>query len=948
MKTSMCNRATQAARVPSLFIERECRRIDVQALEGTEPRAVGSRAAGPWRSAGASLLGLSLLAALASMPPVALAGTTIFVNTLDQEINDDADCSLQEAIYAANRDANTAPDPTNLSLNITTGCPAGSGHDIIELPPLGVFQFTLPINDADNYIGPTVTPIITSDITIEGRGARLQRLEAGSRLTRAFAVGASGFLDLREVHLKDFAIQGGNGGLGGGGGGMGAGGAIYVEGGALLVQWSTFEGNGVRGGDGGDEEFSQAGGGGGGLSGSGGDADFSGGGGGGSRGDGGNGSWGSFDVTAHGGGGGGRVTSGMSDTAGQPCGAAGGVSDILGGDDGDSASPFCPGGGGGGGTLETIDLTQPGDGGQGSYGGGGGGGGIAAFASGDGGDGGFGAGGGGAADNDGGDGGFGGGGGQGNESFGSGNGQAGEGHFSGDASSRAGGGGAGLGGAIFGHLADIHVVNCTFFANSAQRGLSGTACGLEFCARAANDGRGAGGAIFLAGGTLVVESSTFSGNATREYNDTPNGPTGLGGGAIVVYDPSGSQEATLKLRNNILASNGPFECYTRNGVDTGGSDGNIITDPRDNSNKNDDDDDTPCPGVSGSDDPGLGQLQINPPGRTPTMAIGPTSPAINVAVGAVPLDDQRGILRPQGIAGDIGAYELEIPEPVPPVTTIALTPSTPNGSNGWYKTAVGVTITASDLDDQVAQTRCALDPDPPVPGSFDDLPADACDLTSVGSDGNHAIYAASRDMAGNTESPVVSASLKLDATAPSLAPSLNVMTVAVGQTGVIASPNASDATSGVANQSCGVVETSTPGAHSVSCTATDNAGNMATRTLSYVVEYRILGFFSPVPNSKWKLKQSIPIKIALGDAAGNRIADAAGASLAASCRVTFSATGAQPKPAQCMKYDPATDQFVFTWKLDKTGTGPATIAVSVSYPGSSTVTRLSEGIVITP
>ena len=39
-------------------------------------------------------------------------------------------------------------------------------------------------------------------------------------------------------------------------------------------------------------------------------------------------------------------------------------------------------------------------------------------------------------------------------------------------------------------------------------------------------------------------------------------------------------------------------------------------------------------------------------------------------------------------------------------------------------------------------------------------------------------------------------------------------------------------------------------------------------------------------------------------------------------------------------------RFVYAWKLGKNGTGPATIAVSISYPGSSVVTRLSESIVI--
>ena len=50
-----------------------------------------------------------------------------------------------------------------------------------------------------------------------------------------------------------------------------------------------------------------------------------------------------------------------------------------------------------------------------------------------------------------------------------------------------------------------------------------------------------------------------------------------------------------------------------------------------------------------------------------------------------------------------------------------------------------------------------------------------------------------------------------------------------------ATPNASDALSGVAAQSCGVPDTSTAGPHSVTCTASDAAGNGATQTLAYTV-----------------------------------------------------------------------------------------------------------------
>jgi hypothetical protein len=845
--------------------------------------------------------------------PAVQAASTIYVTTIASDINGDADCSLPEAIYAANLDASKAPDASSPGSFFTTGCTAGDGSDkIVLLPAFGVYQYTDPIDDPDNFIGPSVTPIVTSTILIDGLGVRMERISAG-RPTRAFVVGPTGNLTLREVHIKGFSIHGGNGNDGGGGG-MGAGGAVYVQGGSLTVDRSTFEGNTAEGGNGSFQD-TIAGGGGGGLSGNGGSANsIEGAGGGGSRGNGGNG-------VNEGGGGGGRVTSGFREIPGEPCGGAGGVQGLFGSVAGHDAE--CAGGGGGGAT-ERIPFFDPicgEDGGTGSYGGGGGGGGDA----GNGGHGGFGGGGGGG----GGDAGFGGGGGSvENCAFFPSDGQGGT--FAGDGGGHGGGGGAGLGGAIFGYLASIDIVNSTFTTNGAYRGRSG---GDE-----ANDGRGAGGAIFTVAGSLTIESSTIAGNETREWTDTASGPVGIGGGGIVVYDPEGTDEATLLLHNSIVAGNGPFECYTRNGVTTSGSAGNLITNSTDNVRG-----DPHCPGVVASTDPGLQALALNIPGRTMTMKIPTTSAAVDAAVGTSPQIDQRLILRPQGAKSDIGAYEAAT---IPPVTAITLDPAAPDGSNGWYRQTVGVAIVASDVDGTVAQTRCALDP-AVAPGGFADLVDAACTVSTVGADGPHTLYAGSIDADGNIESPLATAAFKIDQTPPTLSPTLSATTVVVGQTGVTASPNPSDMTSGVASSSCGTIDTSSPGVHTVTCTATDNAGNSASADLAYVVEYRILGFFAPVPDSRWMVGQNVPIKIALGDASDTRISDAEGVALASACRVRFSASGAQTKAPQCMKYDTEEHQFVYNWKLAKKGIGSATIMVSISYPDTTSTTQKTEQITIT-
>jgi hypothetical protein len=194
------------------------------------------------------------------------------VTTTEQKISSTGGCSLQEAIYSANFDANLAIDPANPGQLITTECAKGSGDDTIVLPAGAVFQVGSIVDDPHNPLGPTATPIIFSNITIEGSGSRLEHV--GGLNLRAFAVGTAsvdlnpagaprvvsgtGNLTIRDAHVKGFTAKGGDG-AGGGGGGMGAGGAIYVRSGGLTVESSaTAAGRAARAAAGAAEEPSPA------------------------------------------------------------------------------------------------------------------------------------------------------------------------------------------------------------------------------------------------------------------------------------------------------------------------------------------------------------------------------------------------------------------------------------------------------------------------------------------------------------------------------------------------------------------------------------------------------------------------------------------------------------------------------------------------------------------
>jgi Tol biopolymer transport system component len=290
---------------------------------------------------------------------------------------------------------------------------------------------------------------------------------------------------------------------------------------------------------------------------------------------------------------------------------------------------------------------------------------------------------------------------------------------------------------------------------------------------------------------------------------------------------------------------------------------------------------------------------------------------------------------------------LDVQAAAAPSVTIALTApngGTPNGQNGWFVTApVTGTVTAdatntgggniTSLDcGSLALTVSGLGT-PTATGTF-----------SIASDGVTHISCTAADSGGST-SRAVTKDVKLDTVKPTLNPAIAPTRIFL-HSRATAIPNASDATSGVASQSCGPVDTSSAGLHTVTCTSTDKAGNQASRSVGYLVQYRIRGFFSPAPSSKWKSGQTVPIKIALADAAGTRIADTAAQKLLSpTCRITVSVRGAQTTSA-CMKYDTTAHQFVYRLKLGTT-TGNDTITVSVSYPGTNTTTVLSEAIRIT-
>jgi CSLREA domain-containing protein len=112
-----------------------------------------------------ALLIAGILLASVTFPTSVRADSTITVNTTDDELNTDGDCSLREAIQAAN---------TNAAVD---ACTAGSGADTITVP---AGTFTLTIAGADEDLNATGDLDITNSVTINGAGAGTTTIQAGT------------------------------------------------------------------------------------------------------------------------------------------------------------------------------------------------------------------------------------------------------------------------------------------------------------------------------------------------------------------------------------------------------------------------------------------------------------------------------------------------------------------------------------------------------------------------------------------------------------------------------------------------------------------------------------------------------------------------------------------------------------------------------------------------
>jgi hypothetical protein len=262
----------------------------------------------------------------------------------------------------------------------------------------------------------------------------------------------------------------------------------------------------------------------------------------------------------------------------------------------------------------------------------------------------------------------------------------------------------------------------------------------------------------------------------------------------------------------------------------------------------------------------------------------------------------------------------------PPVITGGVT--APPNAYGWYKGTVTVRFTATDgLSGVSTVTPDAL------------LSVEGVSQSATGIAVDKAGNSATADVAG----------INIDQTAP-------VISITGIQDGAVyilgsvpvAGYTATDVLSGIASQHASLAEPGPAGVGKFTYTVavTDQAGNVATRNVSYTVAYAFGGFLAPVSLAKpFKLGSTIPVKFGLADAGGASIAGAtakislqkfSGATPAGDPLEVTSAGGANT--GNLFRYDPVDNQYIFN--LDTKGLSAGTWQIIITLDDQTMKTVL--------
>jgi hypothetical protein len=270
---------------------------------------------------------------------------------------------------------------------------------------------------------------------------------------------------------------------------------------------------------------------------------------------------------------------------------------------------------------------------------------------------------------------------------------------------------------------------------------------------------------------------------------------------------------------------------------------------------------------------------------------------------------------------------VSTPNTVPASLDPVLTPATPDGDNGWYRSEVSI------------DWNIAGDPVPDVD--------EGCETGPFTNDGSYTESCTVSNGAGDPAS--ASVEFNVDRTSPSV----SVTGVSNGAQYPLGSVPAADcdttdATSGVATAAvlAAAPDNTTIGFKSVQCVgAKDHAGNTAdSSTVAYSVVYDATSILQPINpdgSSTFKLNSTIPVKIKLTGAS----AGTSGAVITQSVsKLSDNVWGdglegtstATPHSGNQLRYDATNDQYIFNLATRPLGTG--TFRVTLDLGGGKTET----------
>jgi hypothetical protein len=269
-----------------------------------------------------------------------------------------------------------------------------------------------------------------------------------------------------------------------------------------------------------------------------------------------------------------------------------------------------------------------------------------------------------------------------------------------------------------------------------------------------------------------------------------------------------------------------------------------------------------------------------------------------------------------------------IVDPSPPVITKVVTGT--EGNNGWYTSNVSVDWTVND------------------PESPNSLQTTGCNDQNITADQAEQTYSCSATSAGGSSGPQ-SVSIKRDATDPNVSlvdGPANGSEHYFGSVPDEPTCNTSDALSELAGPCSVSGYGTTVGSHTVTATATDNAGNEATASSTYkVLAWDFRGFYQPVDmggvHNTIKGGSTVPIKFELF-AGSTELTDTANVVQPLKYQKISCTTGVPTEDAietvatggTSLRYDTTGGQFIYNWKTP-TGAGTCYNVTISSIDGSS-------------